>query len=104
MISIAVPLTFWLVVSRRLPHRGSGWRDLLPGALVVALGVHAMYLFMTWFLGPKLNNATDTYGLLGVVATMLFWLYIVGRLVISGATLNASLHDHHAGTTDAAEA
>ena len=92
------------MVSRRLPHRGSGWRALLPGALVVAIGVHAMYQFTTWFLGPKLANATDTYGLLGITATMLFWLYIFGRLVIGGATLNASLHDHRAGMTDQNEA
>ena len=94
MASAAIPLAFWLAVSRRLPHRGSGWRDLLPGALVVAVGVHAFYLFTLWFLEPKLANATDTYGLLGVVATMLFWLYLVGRLVIGGATLNAALYDH----------
>jgi membrane protein len=94
LASAAVPLAFWLVVSRGLPHRGSGWRVLLPGALAVALGVHAFYLFTVWFLGPKLANATDTYGLLGIVATMLFWFYLVGRLVIGGATLNAALYDH----------
>jgi uncharacterized BrkB/YihY/UPF0761 family membrane protein len=93
LASAIVPLWFWLVVSAQLPHRGSGWRDLLPGALVVAVGVHGMYLFTTWFLGPKLASATATYGLLGVVATVLFWLYIFGRLVIGGATLNASVHD-----------
>lgn len=99
IVATAVPFAFWLMVSGRLPHRGSGWRDLLPGAVVVAIGVHAMYLFTTWFLGPKLANATNTYGLLGVVATMLFWLYIFGRLVIGGATLNASLHDHRSSNT-----
>jgi membrane protein len=103
LASAAIPLAFWLVVSRRLPHRGSGWRVLLPGALVVALGVHAFYLFTVWFLGPKLANATDTYGLLGVVATMLFWLYLVGRLVIGGATLNAALYDHRSEGTPNAE-
>jgi len=61
---------------------------------MVAIGGHAFYLFTVWFLEPKLANATDTYGLLGVVATMLFWLYLVGRLVIGGATLNAALYDH----------
>lgn len=94
LAAAAVPLGFWLLVSSRLPHRGSGWRELLPGAVLVAVGVHAMYLFTTWFLGPKLASATATYGLLGVVGTVLFWLYIFGRLVIGGATLNASLHDH----------
>ena len=100
LASGVVPLAFWLVVSGWLPHRGTGWRELLPGAVVVAVGIHAFYLFTLWFLGPKLNSATDTYGLLGVVATMLFWLYLVGRLVIGGATLNAALHDHRSVPDD----
>jgi hypothetical protein len=60
LASAVVPLVFWLAVSRRLPHRGSGWRELRPGAVLVAIGVHAMYLFTTWFLGPKLASATET--------------------------------------------
>lgn len=98
VVAAVVPLGFWIAVSLRLPHRGVGWRDLLPGAVVVAIGVHGMYLFTTWFLGPKLASATHTYGLLGVVATMLFWLYVSGRLVIGSATLNVSVHDHRTGT------
>lgn len=104
LVAVAVPFAFWIVVSRRLPHRGSDWRDLLPGAVVVAAGIHGMYLFTTWFLGPKLASATDTYGLLGVVSTLLFWLYIFGRLVIGGATLNASVHDHRTSKTSPPEA
>jgi uncharacterized BrkB/YihY/UPF0761 family membrane protein len=103
LASGVIPLAFWMVVSGWLPHRGSGWRELLPGAVVVAVGIHAFYLFTVWFLGPKLNSATDTYGLLGVVATLLFWLYLVGRLVIGGATMNAALHDHRSSAETAAE-
>lgn len=93
LASVVVPFGLWLVASHWLPHRGSGWRELLPGALVVAVGVHAFYLFTILFLGPKLASATETYGVVGVFATLLFWLYLVGRLVIGGATLNASLYD-----------
>jgi membrane protein len=93
LASVVVPFGLWLVASHWLPHRGSGWRGLLPGALVVAVGVHAFYLFTIFFLGPKLASATETYGVVGVFATLLFWLYLVGRLVIGGATLNASIYD-----------
>ena len=53
--------------------------------------MYAFYLFTIWFLGPKLASATETYGVVGVFTTLLFWLYLVGRLVIGGATLNAVL-------------
>ena len=49
------------VLARRvawLPHRGDGWRDLVPGAVLVAVGVQALHLFTAYLLGPKLTNAT----------------------------------------------
>jgi uncharacterized BrkB/YihY/UPF0761 family membrane protein len=91
----------WLVVSGWLPHRDVGWLWLSPGALLVAIGVQAMHLVSTFLLGPKLANSTELYGVIGVVATILFWLYIVGRLVIGGATINASVYEHRARSTGA---
>jgi uncharacterized BrkB/YihY/UPF0761 family membrane protein len=88
---IVVPFAIWLVASQRFPHRDVGWLDLVPGAIVVAVGVQALHVFTTLFLGSRLTSATQLYGALGIATTILFWLYIVGRLVIGGATLNASL-------------
>jgi uncharacterized BrkB/YihY/UPF0761 family membrane protein len=94
---IVVPFTIWLVASRWLPPRDVGWLKLLPGAVLVAVGVQALHLFTTLFLGPKLTSATQLYGALGIATTILFWLYIVGRLVIAAATLNSSLYEQRSG-------
>ena len=93
---IFVPFAIWLVASRRLPHGDVGWMGLVPGAVLVAVGLEGLHLFTVYFLGPKLANATELYGVLGVVSTMLFWLYIGGRLVIGAATVNASLYEQRA--------
>ena len=90
---VVVPFAIWLVASRYLPHEDVGWMGLLPGAAVVAVGLEGLHLFTVYFLGPKLANATELYGVLGVVSTILFWLYIVGRLVVGAATVNASLYE-----------
>ena len=66
---------------------------LVPGAVLVAVGIHAFTIVTIWFLAPKLASATALYGILGVAATFLFWLYILGRLFLAAATLNASLHE-----------
>lgn len=89
----AVPFALWLAASHALPHRAANWVDLVPGAALVAVGVQALHLFTVFFLGPRLDSATELYGGIGIATTMLFWLYIVGRLVIAAATLNASLVD-----------
>ena len=90
---VAVPFTIWLIASRHLPHPDVGWMGMVPGAAVVALGLQGLHLFTVYYLGPKLGSATELYGVLGVVSTILFWLYIAGRLVIGAATVNASLHE-----------
>ena len=100
VVTTAIPFTVWLAASRWLPHRGTSWTGLVPGALLVALGTQAFFAVTTWFLVPSISNATELYGLVGIVATALFWLYVLGRLTIGAATLNASLHEHVASSED----
>jgi uncharacterized BrkB/YihY/UPF0761 family membrane protein len=93
LLVVVVPFVFWLAASRRLPHRGDDWRGLVAGAALVAVGVEALHLFTALFLGPKLTSATELYGGIGIATTALFWLYVIGRLVVGAATLNAALVD-----------
>jgi len=95
---VLVPFATWLVASRYLPHEDVGWMGLLPGATLVAVGLEGLHLFTVYFLGPKLANATELHGVLGVVSTTLFWLYIVGRLVVGAATVNASVYEQSTRT------
>ena len=94
LLVIVVPLVFWLWASRLLPNEAASWRELVPGAAVVAVGLQAMHVFTTYFLGPKLTSATQLYGLFGVTTTILFWFYLAGRLIIAAATLNSSFAEH----------
>ena len=88
-----VPLVFWIVASRWLPHADVGWLALLPGAVLFSVGVEALHLFTGFYLDPKLNHSTELYGVLGIAGTILFWLYISARLVVGAAMLNASLYE-----------
>jgi hypothetical protein len=49
-----------------------------------------MHLFTVYFLGPKLNSATQLYGEVGVFTTVLFWFYLFGRLIV-GSMLRLSV-------------
>ena len=88
-----VPLAgLWLWVSLRLPHGDAGWQALLPGALVVAIGFQVLHELIVEFLVPKLEKSTTLYGSLGAMTTLLFFMYFVGRLVVTSPILNSSLH------------
>ena len=42
--------------------------------------------------GPKLESATQLYGLVGIVTTMLFWFYLGGRLIVAGGDAQRRVH------------
>jgi membrane protein len=82
-----------LFVLDKLPNRARSWRDLLPEAIVVAVGMQVLHLVVVLYLAPKLGRSSELYGALGAATVILLWLYLVARLIVSGAFLNAMLVD-----------
>jgi uncharacterized BrkB/YihY/UPF0761 family membrane protein len=80
----------WLSVAWLLPHDGP-LAALVPGTLLVAVGVEVIHLATVLFIAGKVERASATYGSLGVAFTLLFWLYCVSRVVVASAMLNAAL-------------
>jgi uncharacterized BrkB/YihY/UPF0761 family membrane protein len=92
---IAVGVTFaffgiWLWMEWMLPHGEAPLRALIPGAIVVAVGIQAVHLTTALFIGAKVARASATYGSLGVAFTVLAWLYILSRIIVASAMLNAA--------------
>ena len=86
--------SMWLVLSWfLLPHDAEGIRDLLPGAILVGVGIAAIGLFNTLILFPWLTEREETYGVLGVAAGLLFGFFLFGRTAELAAALNATLHE-----------
>jgi uncharacterized BrkB/YihY/UPF0761 family membrane protein len=84
---------FGLAVSLLLPHGDASWRDLVPGALVLAVGLQALHLFTVYYLVDRVSHSSELYGGLGSAATILLWLYLIGRLTVAAAVLNVSLQN-----------
>lgn len=85
----------WLGVSARLPHRASSVRALVPGAALVAVGIQGIQLFTTYYLAGRAERASSVYGAIGAALTLLLWLFLVARLMVGGAILNAQLCTPH---------
>jgi uncharacterized BrkB/YihY/UPF0761 family membrane protein len=79
----------WLMA--RLPNAGAPWTDLVPGALLLAVGTQAMHLVVTLYLVPKLGRSSQLYGSLGAATVILLWLYFTARLITGSAFLNSAL-------------
>ena len=94
LVSIAALVAFaaiWLGLSWLLPHGDADWKALIPGALLVAVGVQVIHLGTVLFVAGRIERSSETYGSLGVAFTMLLWLFIVSRVIVASAMLNAAL-------------
>jgi uncharacterized BrkB/YihY/UPF0761 family membrane protein len=89
--SAGLPVLWLLLSWLLLPHGADGWIELVPGALLVGLGVGAIGLFNTLVLFPWLSEREETYGVLGVAAGLLFGFFLIGRTMELSAALNATL-------------
>ena len=93
-IGVIVGFTgLWLWTATRLPHLDAGWRDLVPGAVAVGAGLGILQLAAAYLFAPYALEKQGTYGALGLAAALLLSLWAMGRLMIGGAEINATLWD-----------
>jgi uncharacterized BrkB/YihY/UPF0761 family membrane protein len=91
-------VVLWLVASRLLPHDPAApLVALLPGALLVGSGLCLAHLASAYYLARRIAHASELYGSLGVAAAVLAWLYLIGRLMVASAMLNATLWERRSG-------
>ncbi len=81
----------WLLISSKLPHRDATWRDLVPGAILFGLGIEVLQVVTAYFIAPQATSKQGTYGSLGIAAALLLGLYLISRLVVATAVINATL-------------
>jgi uncharacterized BrkB/YihY/UPF0761 family membrane protein len=92
-VTLAATTAIALYAMWLLPHRATHPRELLPGALLVAVGHQLVQITVIFYFAPRLGRSEETYGAFGTAATMLIWLYVLSRLVTVSAFLNATLWD-----------
>ena len=89
----------WWLASWLLPHGDAPPVALVPGALLFAIAVQVMHLVTVLYLSRKLSSASELYGDLGGAATLLLWLYLISRLMVAAAMLNAAMWVRHQNRT-----
>lgn len=91
ILVLVVYFWIWLSASAGLPHASRSRRTLAPGAILVAVGLEVLHLITVYFLAARAEHAESVYGALGVAVVTLVWLFIIARLLVGSALLNATL-------------
>jgi len=75
-------LVYWLLPNRKVPARG-----VLPAAVIMGLLSEALkYAYI--FALPRLNFA-EVYGPFAISVSLMFWAFLSGMLLLTGAHLSA---------------
>jgi hypothetical protein len=90
---VLVPAGLWLLFSlRAFPHaEEAGWKTMVPGSLLVGVGIELLHLFTIIWIAHQVDSKSETYGAIGIALALLFWAYLLGRILTAGMTLNAAL-------------
>jgi uncharacterized BrkB/YihY/UPF0761 family membrane protein len=97
---LGLQVAFALFVMTLLPSRTESPRDLLPGAVLVAVGNQLVHVAVVFYFVPRLERSSEVYGALGTATVLLVWLYVVARLLTGAAFFNATLWERRQATTE----
>lgn len=98
LIGLAVNLGLFLWTYSELGRLPVGWRALLPGALICAVGFEVLKVVGAIYVPKLVANSSALYGSLGVVIALLAWLAFFGRLLVYGAVVNVLRWESGHGT------
>ena len=89
-LMLASSLAF--AVLRLLPRADVPWTSILPGALLMGVGMRLLGLAASTYFAYRLDHSNDLYGALGLAVVMILFLFLVARLFVAAQFLNATLH------------
>jgi membrane protein len=82
---------FFTWVPSLLLHRQVSRRDLLPGAVLTAVGLVVITIISRYVIEPWVNLYARDYGGLGVVLAVYFWIAFYSFVIVAAASLAPAL-------------
>jgi membrane protein len=88
---LAVLLGFFVWAPRLLLHHRVELRAIVPGAVFTILGLVVLRVISGLLLAHWLEWYSKTYGSLGIVMALFFWIIIVATIMVLAAALSPAL-------------
>jgi membrane protein len=98
LVGLGLNFALWLWTMKSLSNRDVGWKSLVPGAAVGALGFEVLKLVGSVYVPRLVASSSALYGSLGVVFALLAWLLFFGRLIVYSAVVNVVRWEEDHGT------
>ncbi len=99
LLTMVVTAALWLFVSWHMPRAVDRWQELVPGAVVVAVCLLIVHLVVVYYISHKVATASSNYGAIGAATGILLALFILSRVLVIGASVNAEVWARKQQTT-----
>lgn len=87
-VALVLNVGWFALAFRTLTPRRQEWRNLIPGAVVAAVGFQVLLLLGTAIVDRQLSGATSSYGFFGIVLGLLAWLALLSTVFVYAAEVN----------------
>jgi membrane protein len=98
LTGFAVSFALWLWAMKVLPNHDVGWKALVPGAALGAIGFEVLKAVGSIYVPRIVASSQALYGTLGIVFATLAWLLFFGRLLVYASVLNVVRWEEDHGT------
>lgn len=98
LVGIALSFGLFIWTAKVLPQRDIGFKALVPGAAVGAIGLEILKVVGGIYVPRVVASSSAMYGSIGVVFAILAWLLFFGRLVVYSAVVNVVRWEEDHGT------
>jgi membrane protein len=98
LAGLAIDVALWMWTMKVLVNRDVGWRPLLPGVILGAVGLEVLKAVGAIYVPRAVSSSSALYGSIGVVFAVLAWLLFFGRLIVYAAVLNVVRWEEEHGT------
>jgi uncharacterized BrkB/YihY/UPF0761 family membrane protein len=101
LMTMVISAGAWFLASWLLPRDQCALWALLPGALIVGVGVGVLQILTYTYVAHVVTRKSALYGAIGISLALLLWTYFAGRLLTAAIAANASLWKHRTGKEQA---
>jgi membrane protein len=91
LVTVVVNALVFAAIFRILTQADVGWQDVIPGAVIGAVGWTALLVAGTWIVDRHVRGATDVYGAFAMVIGLLAWIGLAAQVTLLCAELNVVL-------------
>ena len=87
-LGFGLNVLLFVIAFRVLTSRELSWREVLPGAIVAAVGWEILQAVGGAFVAHALKGSSQMYGSFALVLGLLAWIFLQARIVVYAAEVN----------------